>query len=107
MPKQRSALRVPRLAEVDWGNTPLFSEYIAVASATIPRLTAKACGETLVFGLSLDPLLVAAAVAAHSNFVASRVDFAAIDEALARMIVSADEQQFSVFSVLSLTTRSS
>ena len=64
--------------------------------------TAKAVGELREAGLTMDPTLVYAEVAAHDkeldsavsnpNLVASKADFAAVNEALARMIAFADEQ---------------
>ena len=82
-----------------------------------PKSTAKAVGELREAGLTMDPKLVYAEVAARDkeldsavsnpNLVASKADFAAVNEALARMIASADKQQFSISSVLSQRTRSS
>ena len=92
------------MQKIDWGNTPLISKYIAEASAKNPKMMAEAFDKTLEVGLSMDPKLVAAAVAAHSKaiagavnnpgLVASKADFAAVNEALARMIGSADPAKF-------------
>jgi hypothetical protein len=94
----------PIMQKIDWGNTPLISKYIAEASATNPKMMAAAFDKTLEVGLSMDPKLVAAAVAAHAKaiegavgnpgLVASKADFAAVNEALARMIGSADPAKF-------------
>ena len=70
------------------------------ASAKNPKMMAEAFDKTIEEGLSMDPELVAAAVAAHSEaiagavnnpgLVASKAEFAAVNEALASMIGSED-----------------
>ena len=73
------------------GNTPIISNYFATESARNPKGVAKA----------VDPKLIKAAVAAHDkaldsalkdpNLVTTKADFAAVNEALARMIASANK----------------
>ena len=81
----------PIMQKIDWGNTPSISKYIAEASAKNPKMMAAAFDKTLEVGLSMDPKLVAAAVAAHGKaiegavgipgLVASKADFAVVNEA--------------------------
>ena len=90
----------------------MISKYIAGASATNPKMMAAAFDKTLEVGLSMDPKLVAAAVAAHAKdiegavgnpgIVASKADFAAVNEALARMMGSADPAKFKAILTASL-----
>jgi len=93
----------PIAEKINWGNTPVISSYIATESAKNPGGVAKAVDKLLEAGLTMDPKLVYAAVAAHDkaiegamsnkNLVASKADFAAVNEALARMISSADNNK--------------
>jgi len=94
----------PIAKSIDWSKTPEISKYIAEASANDPKGVAKAFDDVLKVGLSMDPKAVYAAVAAHdkaidaavgkSGLVASQADFAAVNEALARMIATADPAKF-------------
>ncbi|MFC4290669.1 hypothetical protein ACFOYZ_29220 [Neobacillus cucumis] len=102
--KKFSDASYPLVSKIDWGNTPLISKYIAEVSAKDPKATAKAFANTLEVGASMDMKLVGAAVAAHDKaidgalsnpgFVASKADWAAVNDALARMIGSADPAKF-------------
>merc|ERR1712072_11129 len=93
----------PIAEKINWGNTPVISSYIATESAKNPGGVARAVDKLLEAGLTMDPKLVYAAVAAHDkaiegamsnkNLVASKADFAAVNEALARMISSADKNK--------------
>ena len=83
------------------GNTPIISNYFATESARNPKGVAKAVDALLESGLTMDPKLIKAAVAAHDkaldsalkdpNLVTTKADFAAVNEALARMIASANK----------------
>jgi len=94
----------PVAQKIDWGKTPAIAQYIAEVSAKNPKQTAKAVDKLLEAGLTMDPALVKAAVKAHSKaitgavnqkgLVASKADFTAVNEALARMIASADKEKF-------------
>ena len=78
--------------------------YMAEESANKPKANAKAVAKWLEAGLTMDPKLVYGAVMAHDqvlvsavsnpDLVASKADFAAVNEALARKIASADKQKF-------------
>merc|ERR1712050_135338 len=86
------------------GNTPAIAKYLAETSAKNPKQVAFAVDKLLETGLTMDPALVKAAVVAHQKaiegavgqpgLVASKADFAAVNEALARMIASADKAKF-------------
>jgi len=92
------------MSKIDWGNTPLISKYISEVSSKNPKAVAKAIADTLEIGASMDPKLVGAAVAAHDvaldnainspGLVASKADWAAINDALARVIGSTDPAKF-------------
>lgn len=94
----------PLLSKIDWGNTPIISSYIQTAAAKNPRGVADALAKTLAVGSSMDLKLVGAAVAAHDKaidnaidtpgLVATKADYAAVNDALARMIGSADPAKF-------------
>mmetsp|Transcript_41351 Transcript_41351/g.97123 ORF Transcript_41351/g.97123 Transcript_41351/m.97123 type:complete len:385 (+) Transcript_41351:70-1224(+) len=94
----------PIAEKFDWGGSSAIAKYIASASAANPLGTAKAVEKLLEVGLTMDPKLVRAAVDAHSKaldsavknpkLVASKEDFAAVNEALARMIASANKEKF-------------
>ena len=94
----------PIAQKIDWGNTPIISNYFATESARNPKSVAKAVDELLESGLTMDPKLIKEAVAAHDkalksaasdpNLVASKEDFAAVNEAIARMIASANKDKF-------------
>ena len=117
MPRRSSDAAYPVAEKFDWGGSSAIAKYIAQESAKNPKATAKAVVKLLEAGLTMDPKLVYAAVAAHDkalesavlnpNLVASQADFAAVNEALARMIASADRQSSSFSSVPSQETRSS
>jgi len=102
--KKFSDATYPIAEKFDWGGSSAIAKYIADASASNPRQAALAVEKLLETGLTMDPKLVRAAVAAHSKaldsavsnpkLVASKEDFAAVNEALARMIASADKQKF-------------
>ena len=102
--KKFSDAAYPVAEKFDWGGSSAIAKYIAQESAKNPKATAKAVVKLLEAGLTMDPKLVYAAVAAHDkaldsavsnpNLVASQADFAAVNEALARMIASADKEQF-------------
>jgi hypothetical protein len=92
------------MSKIDWGNTPAISQYIAKASAKNPKGVAEAFAKTLGVGASMDMKLVGAAVAAHDTaidnalqnpgLVATKADWAAVNDALARLIGSADPVKF-------------
>jgi len=94
----------PIAKKIDWGNTPIISNYFATESARNPKGVAKAVDALLESGLTMDPKLIKAAVAAHDkaldsalkdpNLVTTKADFAAVNEALARMIASANKDKF-------------
>lgn len=94
----------PIAEKINWGNSPVIASYIATESAKNPQQVAKAVDKLLEAGLTMDPKLVYAAVAAHDkaigsalnnkNLVASKADFAEVNEALARMIASSNSQKF-------------
>ena len=83
------------------GNTPIISNYFATEAARNPKGVAKAVDALLESGLTMDPKLIKAAVAAHDkaldsalkdpSLVTTKADFAAVNEALARMIASANK----------------
>lgn len=92
----------PLAKNIDWGNTPIIASYLATASSKDPKGVATAVDKLLEAGLSMDPALVKAAVAAHDKaldgvggpgLVTSQANFAAVTEALARMIASADKEK--------------
>lgn len=78
--------------------------YISEVSAKNPKAVATAFDKVLESGLTMDPKLIQAAVAAHDKaldnainnpgLVTSKADWAAVNEALARMIGSADPGKF-------------
>lgn len=86
------------------GKTPTIAKYIAETSAKDPKGVAKAVDQLLEAGLTMDPALVKVAVQAHEKalksaagakgLATSQADFAAVNEALARMIGSADKTKF-------------
>mmetsp|Transcript_63671 Transcript_63671/g.149544 ORF Transcript_63671/g.149544 Transcript_63671/m.149544 type:complete len:371 (+) Transcript_63671:76-1188(+) len=94
----------PIAQKINWGNTPIISSYLATESARNPKGVAKAVDKLLEAGLTMDPKLIKAAVAAHDKaldsavkspqLVASKADFAAVNEALARMIASSNKDKF-------------
>lgn len=94
----------PIMSKINWGSTPEISKFIAAGSAKDPKGFAQAFDKVLEVGLSMDQKAVTAAVAAHAKaienslnnpgFVASKADFAAVNEALARMIGTADGGKF-------------
>lgn len=94
----------PVAAKIDWGNTKMISKYISEVSANNPKATAYAFDKVLESGLTMDPKLVTAAVAAHKQAIdgavnnpglmATKRDWEAVNEALARMIASADPASF-------------
>jgi len=94
----------PLTSKIDWGNTPIISKYIAEASAKDPKGVASAIAKTLEVGASMDMNLVGAAVAAHDKaidnalskpgLVTSKEDWAAVNDALARLIGSSDPAKF-------------
>merc|ERR1740129_2306783 len=102
--KKFSDAAYPVAQKIDWGNTPTIAKYLAQGAASDPKGIAAAVDKLLEAGLTMDPALVNAAVKAHEtairgamdkpNLVASRADFAAVNEALARMIASADKEKF-------------
>ncbi|KAL9139156.1 PCP peridinin chlorophyll protein extrinsic protein [Amphidinium carterae] len=102
--KKFSEATYPIAEKFDWGGSSAVAKYIADASASNPRQAALAVEKLLEVGLTMDPKLVRAAVEAHSKaldsaktnakLMASKEDFAAVNEALARMIASADKQKF-------------
>lgn len=94
----------PLAAKIDWGNTQQITKYISEISAKNPKSVATAFDKVLETGLTMDPKLIQAAVAAHDKaldnainnpgLVTSKADWAAVNEALARMIGSADAGKF-------------
>ncbi|CAE7870499.1 unnamed protein product, partial [Symbiodinium necroappetens] len=94
----------PIAEKINWGNTPIISSYFATESARNPKAVAGAVDKLLESGLTMDPALIKAAVAAHDkalksaasnpNLMTSKADFAAVNEALARMIASANKDKF-------------
>ena len=78
--------------------------YISEISAKNPKSVATAFDKVLETGLTMDPKLIQAAVAAHDKaldnainnpgLVTFKADWAAVNEALARMIGSADAGKF-------------
>ena len=91
----------PIAEKINWGNTPIISSYFATESARNPAGVAQAVDKLLESGLTMDPSLIKAAVAAHDkalksaasnpNLVTTKADFAAVNEALARMIASGNK----------------
>jgi len=91
----------PIAEKINWGNTPIISSYFATESARNPKAVSQAVDKLLESGLTMDPALIKAAVAAHDkalksaasnpNLMTSKADFAAVNEALARMIASANK----------------
>jgi len=94
----------PLMSKIDWGNTPAISKFIQTASAKNPKGVAEAVAKTLEVGAGMDMKLVGAAVAAHDKaidsalqnpgFVTTKADWAAVNEALARLIGSTDPAKF-------------
>jgi len=94
----------PVAEKFNWGNSPVFAKYLAGVAANDPKAVAKAVEKLLDAGLTMDPKLIQAAVKAHEkalasaagspSLVTSKADFAAVNEALARMIASADPEKF-------------
>ena len=94
----------PLMSKIDWGNTPAISSFIADTSAKDPKVVAEAVAKTLEVGAAMDMKLVGAAVAAHDKaidnalqtpgFVATKADWAAVNDALARLIGSTDPAKF-------------
>mmetsp|Transcript_37087 Transcript_37087/g.85726 ORF Transcript_37087/g.85726 Transcript_37087/m.85726 type:complete len:376 (+) Transcript_37087:76-1203(+) len=99
-----SAATYPLAEKINWGNTQQIAKYISEVSANNPKGVADAFDKVLESGLTMDPKLIQAAVAAHDkaldgalsnpNLMASPADWAAVNEALARMIGSADPAKF-------------
>lgn len=102
--KKFSDAAYPVAQKIDWGNTPTIAKYLAQGAASDPKGVAAAVDKLLEVGLTMDPALVKTAVQAHEKaimgalgnkgLVASKADFAAVNEALARMIASADREKF-------------
>eukprot|EP00933_Yihiella_yeosuensis_P024925 TRINITY_DN1931_c0_g2_i1.p1 TRINITY_DN1931_c0_g2~~TRINITY_DN1931_c0_g2_i1.p1 ORF type:complete len:392 (-),score=105.23 TRINITY_DN1931_c0_g2_i1:527-1702(-) len=94
----------PVAEKINWVNQPQIAKYIADVSATDPQGTAKAMVRLLESGLTMNPTLIYDAVKAHSNaiksalsnpnLVTTKADFAAVNEANARMIASASPDAF-------------
>jgi len=94
----------PVAEKFNWANSPVFAKYLGEVSAKDPKAVSKAVERLLDAGLTMDPKLIQAAVKAHEKalasaagsptLVASKADFAAVNEALARMIASADPEKF-------------
>eukprot|EP00933_Yihiella_yeosuensis_P024924 TRINITY_DN1931_c0_g1_i1.p1 TRINITY_DN1931_c0_g1~~TRINITY_DN1931_c0_g1_i1.p1 ORF type:complete len:391 (-),score=125.72 TRINITY_DN1931_c0_g1_i1:299-1471(-) len=90
----------PVAEKINWVNQPQITAYLSQVAASNPEGTAKAMVRLLESGLTMNPTLIYNAVAAHSkaiksalkndNLMTSKEDFAAVNEAIARMIASSN-----------------